>query len=364
MREVDELTPEQLAGQVLVVGFDGTTVPAEIKLALANKALGGVILFKRNLPDAIGTWRLCRTLVDVSSDEFPPFISVDQEGGRVARLRDPLLQLPAMRVLGEIDDIPLSTQLAAHVAEELTALGFNLNFAPVADVDTNPKNPVIGDRSFGDLPARVTRHCQAFIAGFESQGLMACVKHFPGHGDTDKDSHLEPPRVDKSSVELRQVELYPFERLARRSPTMMTAHILFSAFDKVPATFSSRLCTGLLRREFGFEGVLFSDDLEMGALSRHWSLEQSSVLAVEAGCDALLVCGAEPKWLDARRALAERIAQNASFAARCREAVTRSVSARRRFAPRPAADFALISKLLSRTSGQGLLQRALLRSPA
>jgi beta-N-acetylhexosaminidase len=358
MREVHELNAEQLAGQLLVVGLPGMDLPREIQASLRSKALGGVILFQRNLPDLQTGWQLCRHVLEASAEEFPPFIAVDQEGGRVARLHAPVLELPAMRFLGGIDDLELSRQLAAHVAQELVALGFNLNFAPVADVDSNPKNPVIGDRSFGELPALVTRHCQAFIAGFESQGLMACVKHFPGHGDTDTDSHLQLPVVSRSQVSLRQVELYPFERLARRAPSMMSAHVVFSAFDKLPATFSSRLCTGLLRGEFGFEGVLFSDDLQMGALANHWSIEDSAVLAIEAGCDALLICQQPEGRQQAQQALSQQIQKDTAFQKRCREAVTRSLSVRRRFPAQPRSEFAEVAKLLSQSRGTTLLQEA------
>jgi beta-N-acetylhexosaminidase len=293
---------------------------------------------------------LCRSVYSACSDEFPPFIALDQEGGRVARLGAPLLQLPPMRLLGSFDDTVLSKKLASRLASELVALGFNLNFAPVADVDSNPKNPVIGDRAFGDLPALVTRHCRAFLEGFEEEGLMGCVKHFPGHGDTDKDSHLELPTVTRSIVSLRQTEMFPFERLARIAPSMMTAHVVFSAVDRLPATMSARLCEGLLRKEFGFEGVLFSDDLEMAALANHWPAEESAILSINAGCDVLLVCSEDAVRQRVQKALSERIREDRAFRTRCQEAVTRSLIARRRFEPQPLNNVDEVGQFLASQS--------------
>lgn len=357
MLEVDRLSLQQLCGQLLVVGFDGTELPAQLREQLMRCQLGGVILFRRNIADLEGCWRLCRSVSAAADASFPPFIGVDQEGGRVRRLLDGVLQLPPMRLVGELDDVELSYHLAQHQAEELRQLGFNVNFAPVADVDSNPDNPIIGDRSFGASPARVTRHCRAFIDGFQGRGVMACIKHFPGHGDTQLDSHLDLPRVQRSTVELRQTELYPFERLARYAASVMTAHVVFEAFDDVPATFSARLLWTLLRREFGFEGVLFSDDLEMGALSRRWSIEQSAIKAIEAGCDALLICSSQESQQRALEALIGRAAEDSGFRKRCQEAVERTLVHRRRYSPRPAQHYSAIEQVLRSAMGRRLRER-------
>jgi beta-N-acetylhexosaminidase len=356
MREIDELPPEALAGQLLVVGFDGVGLPDSTHRDLITGNVGGVILFRRNLPDLRTTWELCREIRDSCTPEFPPFIAIDQEGGRVARLRDGVIQLPPMRVLGAQDDLELSRALAGQQVRELLALGLNLNFSPVADVDSNPQNPVIGDRAFSADPTVVTRHCRVFIEEFQNAGVMACIKHFPGHGDTATDSHFDLPTVTRSTVQLRQVELYPFERLARTADSVMTAHVVFSAFDDQPATMSARLCS-LLRKEFAFEGVLFSDDLEMGALSKHWPIEQSAVRAIEAGCDALLVCSDHEAQQRARAALATQIENDATFRARCREAAERGVTARRRRPPRPASSYEQVESVLTSSVGVQLRKR-------
>ena len=345
MREIDELTLEQLCGQLLVVGFPGEELPDSIVAGLRQKQLAGVVLFSRNVPSWRNAWMLARRVVALSQRGFPPFVAIDQEGGRVQRIREGVLQLPALRVWTNGAQEQWCRRVAHQQASELAALGINLNFAPVADVDSNPDNPVIGDRAASDDPARVTAVCRALLLGQQDAGVMACLKHFPGHGATEVDSHHGLPTVDKSTIQLRTTELYPFERLCRQAAATMSAHVVFPVFDTVPATLSPRLCTTILRREFGFEGVLFSDDMEMGALSQQWSIEQSSVLAVKAGCDALLICHSEEVQQRALRALIAEARHDSAFKARVQEAVERGIQVRRKFIPRPAEDVAEIEAL-------------------
>ena len=354
MREIDELTLEQLCGQLLVVGFPGEQLPDLVVSGLRQKQLGGVILFSRNLPDWRAAWSLSRRIVSMSQRGFPPFIAIDQEGGRVQRIRDGVLQLPALGHWTKQADAQLCQRVARQQAAELSALGFNVNFAPVADVDSNPDNPVIGDRAASHDPVRVTEVCRSLISGQQESGVMACLKHFPGHGATEVDSHHGLPTVSRSTIELRTTELYPFERLCRYAAATMTAHVVFPAFDTVPATLSPRLCTTLLRREFGFEGVLFSDDMEMGALTRQWSIEQSSVLAIKAGCDALLICHSPDVQERALQALVAEARHDLAFRARVQEAVERGIQVRRRFIPRPADSTEAVQALFDSTEHQEL----------
>ncbi len=346
MREVDELDLEQLCGQLLVIGFAGTSPSEFVRHQFQRNALGGVILFSRNVPDANTAWSLCREILSLASAKFPPFLAVDQEGGRVRRVRDRIVDLPAFGIWSPRADVNLRRKVAFQQATELAALGFNLNFAPVADVNSNPQNPIIGDRAASADPREVTEICATWIEAQQSAGVMACLKHFPGHGDTTLDSHLDLPTVNKSSVELRKTELYPFERLCRRTAAVMTAHVLYPNLDADPATFSARLCTTLLRREFGFEGVLFSDDLEMGALSKHWPIEESAVRAIRAGCDALLVCSSEDLQSRVSKALIAEAERDPAFRARVHEAAERGLVIRRRFPPKPAPDAAALSTAL------------------
>jgi beta-N-acetylhexosaminidase len=351
------------AGQVLVAGFPGRAAPAELLEAARQGELGGFVLFKRNLGSAAEVADLTAGLCAAFPQQAPPFIAVDQEGGRVQRLAAPVLQLPPMRVLGAIDDVALTEALAERLGAQLAALGFNLDFAPVLDVDSNPQNPVIGDRSFGAEPERVARHGGAFARGLERGGVLACSKHFPGHGDTALDSHLALPTVAHDTERLARVELRSFELAASAAATLMTAHIVFPAFDPGrPATLSRVLLQGLLRERLGYAGVVFSDDLEMKAIADHYGVAEAACLAIEAGCDVLLVCSKPELCFEAHAALCRRAEQDSSFAARLRDAAERGLRARLRCPPRALTGQALASRLAELPSVELQDRLALARS--
>jgi beta-N-acetylhexosaminidase len=220
-------------------------------------------------------------------------IAVDQEGGRVARLRGPpFASVPPMREIGKHSDPERARRVGQLFAYELRAVGFNWDFAPVLDVDTNPLNPVIGDRSFHNESQVVAALGTALARGLESGGVASCAKHFPGHGDTAQDSHVTLPRLPHGMERLRNIELLPFRAYAEAGlASIMTAHVLFEAVDdKVPATMSGKVLQGILREELGFEGVIVSDDLEMKAIADRFSIEDSTVLGALAGVDLFLVC--------------------------------------------------------------------------
>jgi len=332
-----ELELRELCGQIVVGGFEGAELPEDMRRALSEGRRGGIILFSRNAPDVESVHELCSKIVDAARDEFPPYIGVDQEGGRVSRLPEPVLELPAMREFGKIGDPALVKRAALALGRELSAIGINLDFAPVLDVDSNPENPVIGDRSFGRDPDTVARLGRAFIEGLQAGGVMACGKHFPGHGDTTKDSHVDLPQVNHDKQRLDTVELPPFRTASLRGvQAMMSAHVVYQELDPGrPATLSRKICTTLLRNEIGFKGVLFSDCLQMRALSDRWPIEETSVAAVRAGCDVLLVCHDFDVQERAHAALVARAEADPQFRARCNDAVTRSLRARRQQPPRP-----------------------------
>ena len=233
---------------------------------------------------------LNRELSSLLPDSMPPLLSVDQEGGRVLRIRE--TQWPPRRWLGNADDLRLTQQIAHAMGQELGAMGFNLDWAPVADVDSNPKNPVIGDRSFSSDPQRVARHILAFLDGLHGAGLMGSVKHFPGHGDTSVDSHLDLPTVEKELPDLEQCELLPFQRAVEAGvEIVMTAHVLFPVWDEDnPATMSDRILRGWLRERLGHQGVVVSDDMEMGAVRGRYPLELQLDRACRATVDLFLCC--------------------------------------------------------------------------
>jgi beta-N-acetylhexosaminidase len=282
------MSNEWQPGQLLFAGFEGTELPGQLGDLVGAGQVGGVILFTRNLRDPHQIRRLVRQIRE--RDEAVT-IAIDQEGGRVQRLRKPWTEWPPMRKLGEIGSTDLTAEVAAALAVQLTELGIGMDFAPVVDVDTNPNNPVINDRSFSREPAKVAAHAVAFIERMQSLGVAACAKHFPGHGDTAQDSHLQLPSLPHDLDRVREVELVPFVAAAKAGvASIMTAHVVFEAIDrKRPATLSPEVMA-LLREEIGYDGLVFSDDLEMKAVADHFSPRQLVSGALDAGVDALLVC--------------------------------------------------------------------------
>ena len=346
-----------LCGQLIVGGFDGHDVSPRFARALGDGLRGGAILFKRNLPDIATAARVCAAIHAGARDDLPPFLGVDQEGGRVTRLPPPFLTLPPMRLLGEIGDMDLVRRAARAVAVEVGAIGFNLDFAPVLDVDSNPQNPVIGDRSFGRDPDLVARAGVAFALGLQDEGVLACGKHFPGHGDTSVDSHFDLPIIEHDRARLDRVELPPFRAAAGAGlATIMTAHVVCEAIDPgVPATLSRAICTNLLRGEIGFYGALFSDDLEMAAVAARYSIEDSAVMAIEAGCDVLLVCKSEDLADRAHEALVKRAEKDGAFRRRCAEALDRGLRVRRRAEPRRVADPSALGEIVGSPASRAIL---------
>jgi beta-N-acetylhexosaminidase len=282
-------------GQRFLVGFDGFEASPDIKRLIRDYRVGHVILFSRNVSEPEQVAELIKELQSCARDaghDLPLLVSIDQEGGRVARLQRPWTLWPPLRALGRIGDDDLSRRMGAALATELSACGIRWDYAPVMDVDTNPANPVIGDRSFGDDPALVTRLGMAMIRGLQDGGVAACAKHFPGHGDTATDSHLELPVVHHPRSRLEEVELPPFEAALQAGvATIMTAHILVPELDEtLPATLSPRVILELLRHQINYEVAVISDDLEMNAVAKHWPPAEASVLAAKAGCDILSIC--------------------------------------------------------------------------
>jgi beta-N-acetylhexosaminidase len=295
-------------GQRFMVGFEGHTASADVKTLVREFGVGHLVLFARNVAGPEQVAELVRELQSFARDaghERPLLVAVDQEGGRVARLKEPWTIWPAARAVGRVGSEETARQMGQALALELEACGIRYDFAPCVDVDTNPKNPVIGDRSFGDDPDLVARLGVAMIQGLQQNGVAACAKHFPGHGDTDLDSHLDLPAVDHPRSRLDDVELRPFRKAIEAGvATVMTSHILVREIDDArPATLSPTLISGLLRKELGFGGAVVTDDLAMGAVAKHWSPAQIAVLAAQAGCDLLELCKGTDAQVEAIEAL-------------------------------------------------------------
>ena len=278
---------QRLAMRLLMVGFDGVTLPDHVGRWI-DDGLGGVILFRRNIVDLE---QLIALNGSILGRRQPLMLGVDEEGGRVRRLRDITSDLPAMAQLGATNDPKLSYRCGALLGRELASLGFSINFAPILDIHTNPDNPVIGDRAFATPPAAVSRMALPFAKGLQDMGVAACGKHFPGHGDTDTDSHLALPVLDHDEHRLASVELSPFRAAAASDmASMMTAHVVIKAYNEEhPSTLDGRALS-LLRRQYRYSGVIISDDLEMAAIADRYTMSEAIERGLHAGVDLFLVC--------------------------------------------------------------------------
>lgn len=287
-----------LIGQLCIFGFDGTSVPAYIRQLISEESLAGVILFKRNIESKEQLTELIRELKSIKKDR-PLFVSVDHEGGRVFRLPPPFTKIPTAREIAAGEE-SLPFEIGSLMGRELREVGFNLNYAPVLDVDTNSYNPIIGDRSFSSDPEIVAMKALELVRGIRSEKILPCGKHFPGHGDTSKDSHLELPIVDHSLSRLEKIELVPFIAAIQDSIEMlMTAHVLYPQLDPdFPATLSKKIITGLLREKLNYSGVIISDDFLMKAIADRYGLGEAGRLFLEAGGDILLICREESAQLE------------------------------------------------------------------
>lgn len=320
------------AGQLLSVGFDAPLAPDRLLDRIARSEVGGVMLFRPNIESPVQVAALVRALRQAAPPDAPLVVSVDQEGGRVQRLKSPLTIWPDMASVAGARDVQRTRAVGRAVAGELAALGIGWNFAPVLDVHTNPKNPVIGNRSFGSNPEVATDHALAFWRGLRDAGVLGCGKHFPGHGDTHADSHLELPTVDQPDERLRAVELAPFAAAARAGlEAMMTAHVRYPAWDAaLPATLSRRIATDILRGELGFAGLLVSDDLGMRAVADHYPVEELVVESLLAGVDHFLVREPEERQVRAFEALVRAGEARAEVRRRIEESAFRVAQLKRK----------------------------------
>lgn len=367
-------------GQLLWVGFPAPTASAALRARLDAGEVGATILFKRNLvlePVAANgiTQEVCdldalvalnRDLHRAAPDGTPALIAVDQEGGLVQRVRAPATQWPPMRAHDGFfapDDETLAEQVGRAMGDELRALGFDIDFAPVLDIHTNAANPIIGDRAFGTEPDPAARRALAFARGLDAAGVLACGKHFPGHGDTATDSHLELPRIDHGWERLERIELLPFQRAAAAGlPMIMTAHVVFAALDPTrPATLSHEVVTGLLRHKLGYRGVIVSDDLDMKAIASHMGADVAAVAAIRAGCDVLLLCRDEDHQVAAEAALVRECERDSEFRQRVGEAAQRVRAMKQAHAAnqaaRPAPERAIVGSLAHRQLADRLAGR-------
>jgi beta-N-acetylhexosaminidase len=326
-------------GQLVIGSLPSYTITPEIRALAREFQLCGLILFARNVeaPEQVAELAHdAQTLVR----EVPLWVSVDQEGGRVARLKAPFTEWPPMAVLGRSGDPALAARFAKALAAELRAVGVTLDYAPVLDILTNPKNPAIGDRALADDAGLVARLGAAIIRTLQEHDVAACGKHFPGHGDTAVDSHFDLPLVEHSPDRLRRVEFVPFRAAIDANVAfMMTGHVLVPSLDEEnPGTLSRAVVSGLLRDELGFGGVILTDDIDMKAIAARYTGGEAAVKAIAAGCDGVLVCGGAPEaHATVLEALVHAVEDGRIPRTRVEDALARHRRAKERFLAAPAS---------------------------
>ncbi len=320
-------------GQLAIAGFDGLSIPADLRALAREFDLGGVIYFARNVESPEQVAELSREARSLAR-ELPLWVSVDQEGGRVARLKAPFTLWPPMLTLGRSGDTELAARFARALAAELKAVGISLDFTPVLDINTNPRNPVIGDRALAERAEDVARFGRVIIETLQSEGVAACGKHFPGHGDTSTDSHLELPLIEHSPDRLEAVEFVPFRAAIDAGvSSIMSAHILVPSLDaERPATLSPTIIDGLLKKKLGFKGLVVSDDLGMKAIASRYGIPEATTEAVAAGCDVALLCNMTVETqVAALEAIIRATEQDTLPATRVEDALTRHRRVKERF---------------------------------
>lgn len=326
-------------GQLAIAGFAGHAIPGDLKLLAKEFDLGGIILFSRNVAEPEQVAEVAREARTLAS-ELPLWVSTDQEGGRVARLKSPFTVWPPMKTLGRSGDERLAERFARALAAELRAVGISLDYTPVLDILTNRDNPAIGDRALGERPEDVARLGTVIIRTLQAAGIAACGKHFPGHGDTSTDSHHELPIIEHPPDRIERVELVPFRAAIEAGvAAIMTAHVLIPAIDdERPATLSPAVVSGMLKGSLGYQGLVLSDDIGMGAISAKYGTVEATVAAVAAGCDAVLMCGTDQDvQMEALEAVIHAVEDGTLPLKRVEDALARHRRVKERFLASPQA---------------------------
>jgi len=331
---LSRMTLDEKIGQLVITGIYGTTMTERTRQLIIEKKVGGVILFARNITDSAQLLGLINSIKNInSSNKIPIFISVDEEGGRVSRMPNELLDMPTLKKVGQLNNPQVAFKIGTILAKELNLFGFNMNFAPVLDINSNPNNPVIGDRSFGTSAEVVSELGTQMMKGIQSLGVIPVVKHFPGHGDTATDSHLGLPVVTHTLDRLSSFEWVPFKSsIDTKADAIMIAHILLTKIDPVyPASLSHIIVSDLLRDRLGFKGVVITDDLTMGAITTTFKLTDAAIRSLNAGVDILLVCHGEDNTTSVIDAIHLAIARGELSMSRINESVTRILTLKQRY---------------------------------
>lgn len=332
---LEEMSLDEKIGQMIFAGIDeDTTLTQHIKNLINDNHVGGIIFYPENLKTPSQTVKLLNGIkAENEQNKLPLLLGVDQEGGRITRLPGDLKSLPTNLEIGKRNNTAFSYEIGEILGKELNAFGFNLDFAPVLDVNSNPDNPIIGDRSFGNNPELVSKLGIQTMKGIQSQNIISVIKHFPGHGDTSVDSHLELPIVNKSREELEKLELKPFRKAVENgADVVMVAHILLPRLDKdFPSSMSGTIINGILRNQLEFNGVVITDDMTMDAIANYYDIGQAAVQSVKAGSDIILVAHDYPKIIAAIHALKAAVNAGEITEERINASVSRIIQLKRKY---------------------------------
>jgi beta-N-acetylhexosaminidase len=291
--QIKNMTPDEKIGQMVIVGIDGYENNDNSKQLIEKYKVGGFIFFSRNIENPTQFLTLVNSLKTVNMmNKTPLFFSIDEEGGRVSRMPKEILNLPTSKSIGKIDNPDFSYKIGGLIGEELKLFGLNMDFAPVLDINSNPQNPVIGERAFGSKADTVSKLGVQTMKGVQSKNIISVVKHFPGHGDTAVDSHIGLPTVENDLRRLESFELLPFaQAINNDADAVMVAHIMLPKIDpENPSSFSKKIITDILRTNLNFDGVVITDDMTMGAISNNYDIGEAAVKSINAGTDIVLVC--------------------------------------------------------------------------
>lgn len=330
---VSGMTLNEKIGQMILAGITGTTMDTNTRNLITQYNVGGIIFYKNNLVNPWQAVQLVNQIKAVNATNLPLLLSVDEEGGRITRLPGGLVNLPSNQQIGVVNNQKFSYKVGAILGEELKSFGLNMDFAPVLDINSNPNNPVIGDRSFGDNAKLVSRLGIQTMKGIQSQNIIATIKHFPGHGDTSVDSHLELPIVNKSLKELKELELIPFERAIKKgADVVMVAHILLPQLDpQNPASMSKTVMSDILRNQLDFEGVIITDDMTMRAITDHFDIGRAAVESVKSGSDIILVGHHYKNVVETISSLKSAVQKGEISEQRINESVARIIALKRKY---------------------------------
>lgn len=333
--QINQMTLAEKVGQMIIIGVEGTTVNEQTQELIEQYHVGGIILYQHNILNKGQTLTFLNELKQLNSklNNIPLWLSVDQEGGRVSRMPSEYTKLPANRTIGKVNNAEFSNKIGHILGRMLQSVGFNMDFAPVMDINTNPNNPVIGDRSFGANAEVVSKLGVQTMLGIQAENVAAVVKHFPGHGDTSVDSHLDLPVVQTSLQGLRTFEWLPFKAaIEQKVDAVMVAHILLPQIDPDhPASFSKIVITDYLRNELDYNGVVMTDDMTMGGIVNHYDLKDAAVQSIIAGSDVIMVAHEYDKAIEVLANLRRKVEAGTISEQRIDESVHRVMQLKKKY---------------------------------